>query len=115
MKTLANAAAILALAGLMLAGCQRQETPSQTREDVAEAQREGNEEVMEQQAEALDDGAVTRDDTEEIRLAQAESEHKVAMERCEALTGEARDTCKEQADAMLERAKEQARGATMPR
>lgn len=115
MKTLANATAILMLAGLMLAGCQRQETPSQTREDVAEAQREGNEEVMEQQAEALDDGAVTRDDSEEIRVAQAESEHKVAMERCEALTGEARDTCKEQADAMLEQAKEQARGATMPR
>ena len=51
-KQLMIAAACLGLA-LGVAGCNRQESPSEVREDVAKAQQDANENVAEEQADAV--------------------------------------------------------------
>jgi hypothetical protein len=42
-------------------------------------------------------------------IAQAEADHKVAVEKCEALTGPAQRQCKDTADRALDQAKESAK------
>jgi hypothetical protein len=42
---------------------------------------------------------------EETALAKAEGDHKVAIERCEALPAEQQEACKDEADAAYEAAK----------
>lgn len=74
---------------LVFAACQKAETPPEVREDIAQAQL---------QAEV--DSAIT----------VAEGEHGVAIERCEALIGDERDICKDEADRTLEAAKNAAQG-----
>jgi hypothetical protein len=44
-----------------------------------------------------------------IMLAQAEADHKVAIEKCEALAGAAQKDCKDDADSTLDQAKEAAK------
>ena len=44
-----------------------------------------------------------------IVLAQAEADHKVAVEKCEALTDPAQRECKNTADRALDQAKEMAK------
>jgi len=44
-----------------------------------------------------------------VAVTAAEGEHRIAMEKCEAMSGSARVACREQADADLEAAKEEAR------
>lgn len=94
MKTTLIAAAALAL----LAACQQAESPAEVREDVQEAKQEAVEENKEVQADAYEDTAMTK----------AEGEHKIAIERCEALAGDEQQLCKDQADAALEAAKQAA-------
>lgn len=94
MKTTLIAAAALAL----LAACQQAESPAEVREDVQDAKQEAVEENKEVQADAYEDTAMTK----------AEGEHKIAIERCEALAGDEQQLCKDQADAALEAAKQAA-------
>ena len=44
-----------------------------------------------------------------IKLAQAEAAHKVAVEKCDALTGESHEECKDDADKTLDQAKQAAK------
>ena len=44
-----------------------------------------------------------------IMVAQAEADHKVAVEKCEALTGPAQKECKDNADRALDQARETAK------
>lgn len=94
MKTTLIAAAAIAL----LAACQQAESPAEVREDVQDAKQEAVEENKEVQADAYEDTAMTK----------AEGEHKIAIERCEALAGDEQQLCKDQADAALEAAKQAA-------
>ena len=80
--------ALLLGAFLALAACQKAETPPEVREDVAAAKI---------QAEA------------DVAIAKAEGEHDIEVARCEALTGSERETCKDQADKVLDAAKTAAR------
>lgn len=115
------------LLGLMLSGCNRPESAAETRADVAEAQTEGRKDVAEERKEAADSTMGARQDVmdaqrdvnqaevelnrelaegnREITFAQAQAAHSVAIEKCEALTGEMRDACKKEADEALDRAK----------
>ena len=43
-----------------------------------------------------------------LAVARAEATHKVATEKCEAMSGDAQDDCKTRADADLEKAKRDA-------
>ncbi len=60
-----------------------------------------------------EDGASRHADTPaaayEVAIQQAEGAHRVAEERCDAMTGDARASCHERADADLERARTRAR------
>jgi len=123
---------IIAATGLALGGCNKAETPAEVQQDVAKAQAEGNRDVADVRADAqkdsIDAGAdVTKaaadhnvndviDQAHEadkvaakgdarIQLAQAEAAHKVAIEKCEAISGEAQKECKDRADAGLDTAK----------
>jgi hypothetical protein len=51
----------------------------------------------------------------EIMLAQAEADHKVAIESCDILAGDAQRNCKADADAQLEASKADAERLRSPR
>lgn len=133
-------AATIGLGGLLaISACNRQETPSETRKDVAEAQREGNQEVAEQTADARSEAAENRediakaDDSAEVREARsdamkenadanqdvadakAKADYEVAKEKCESLPAAQQDGCKNAAEATYDAAKaraEQSKDAT---
>ena len=95
------AAAVLGVT-LGAAGCNRQEPASEVREDVAEAQQEANENVAEQQADSVAAAEGTVEDRAEadydVAIAKADGDRKVAEEACEALSGDAQENCKSQAE-----------------
>ncbi len=45
------------------------------------------------------------ENNEDTAMAKAEGDHKVAIERCEAMAGDQQKACKEEADAQYEAAK----------
>ena len=85
-----------------LGACNKAEDPAETKADVAEAQSEAQVDVAESQADANKDAMENQEDT---AMAKAEGDHKVAIERCEALAAEQQKICKDQADADYESAK----------
>jgi hypothetical protein len=126
---------MIAVTGIVLGGCNKAETPAEVREDVAEAQAEGNRDVADARADAQKDSIDAETDVTKavadhnvneaidqaheaekvaargdakVQLAQAEATHKVAIEKCNAISGEAQRECKDRADANLNTAKEQA-------
>jgi hypothetical protein len=102
------------------AGCQRTESPAktesdmskaaiegehdaaQTRHDVAQKTMDAQKEVNEAKLKLAHESAEGRRD---IVNAEAETRHKVAIEACEPLTGDARSDCKKRADLEFEQAK----------
>jgi hypothetical protein len=126
---------MIAIAGAALCGCNKAESPADVRQDVAEATAEGNKDVADARADAQKDVIDAQTDVTKavaehqvadaineaqeadevaakgdakIQLAQAEAAHRVEIEKCEALTGDARKHCKDSADANLDAAKEHA-------
>ena len=85
-----------------LGACNKAESPAETKADVAEAQSEATQDVAEAQADANKDAMENNEDT---AIAKAEGEHKIAIERCEALPGDQQKACKDEADATYEAAK----------
>jgi hypothetical protein len=115
-------AAVAAL--LMLAACNQAKPPDKVAADVAKATAEaekGNTR-SEERAERTD-AAVTKDlakdvdnaNAREARAAaddavtQAEGENKIALAKCEALSGDAQKACKDQANAQLDLVKQRAK------
>lgn len=88
-RTLLTAAALLAL----LSACQQAESPAEVRDDVAEAESQA---------------------AKEAALAQAEGDYRVAIEGCEALAGDEQTACKQEAQSMLEAARQAADGLPGP-
>jgi hypothetical protein len=126
----------LVAAAFALTACNKSETPAEVQHDVATAQAEGERDVADARADAkeaaadadknvadaiadqdADDVAAEAHDANEtadkgkanIRIAQAEAAHKVAVEKCDALTGAAQKECKDDADETLDQAKEAAK------
>jgi len=78
----------------LLAGCDKAaETPAEVRDDIAAAQ--------------------TQSETD-VAMAKAEGEYQVAIQRCDALTGDERRACVDQAVQALNSAKDAAQGFTAP-
>ena len=112
------------VAALVLAGCNKAESPDKVASDVAKATAaaEKKDERAEQQAEKTD-ATVTNDlakdvdkaNDKEVRTAaddavtQAEGENKIALAKCEALAGDAQKQCKNQANAELDTVKQRAK------
>jgi hypothetical protein len=126
----------LVAAAFAMTACNKSETPAEVQHDVATAQAEGERDVADARADAKeadadanknvadaiaddddDDVAAQAHDANEtadegksrIRIAQAEAAHKVAVEKCDALTGAAQKECKDDADETLEQTKEAAK------
>ena len=113
--------------------CNKQQSAAQTQEDVNKAAMEANKDVTDAQRDAskkmdkanekVDATAMDADHTraetnEEVAVTIAKGTHKVAMQKCEALAGDAQSACKKKADADLEMAKAEAnqkRVATDPK
>ena len=127
---------VLVAAGFALTACNKSETPAEVQHDVAKAQAEGQRDVADARADAkeanadadknvadaladqdADDVADQAHDANEtadegnarIRLAQAEAAHRVAVEKCDALTGASQQECKDDADKTLDQATEAAK------
>jgi hypothetical protein len=116
-----------------LAACQKHETPAENRADVAAARSEASKDVAEarkdadekvtdasrtQAAEQAKFGHEVSKADEDVALAEANGAYKIAIAKCDTMTGDARSTCKRQADADLEVAKaraHQGRAATDPK
>lgn len=127
----------LVAATFALSACnQKSETQAEVQHDVAKAEAEGERDVADARADAreanadadknvadaiadndADDIANQARDANEtadegqakIRIAEAEALHKVSVEKCDALTGAAQKECKDDADKLLEQAKDRAK------
>jgi hypothetical protein len=126
----------LAAAALLLTACTKSETPAEVARDVEKAQADGQRDVADaradvQQANADADkqvaDAIADHDPDDVArqafeanqkfdegkskivIAQAEADHKVAVQKCEGLEGSAQRDCKDDADKALEQAKESAK------
>jgi len=126
----------LIAAASALTACNKSETQAEVQHDVAKAQAEGQRDVADARADAKEENAdadknvadaaadhdaddvaeQARDANEtadkgnsKIVVAQAEAAHKVAVEKCESLTGAPQKECKDDADETLDQAKEAAK------
>jgi hypothetical protein len=131
MKTILIVATLAVTFGLV--ACQKHETPAENRADVAAARSEASKDVAEarkdadakvadasrtQAADQANVGHEVSKADEDVALAEANGAYKVAIAKCDAMMGDARSTCKRQADADLEVAKaraHQGRAATDPK
>jgi len=120
--------------GLALGGCNKADSPADAQQQIAEARAQGNRDVADARADAQKDSIDAETDVAKavadhnvgdaidqaqeahdvaargnarIQLAQAEANHKVAIEKCQVLAGDAQKQCKDRADADLDVAKDQ--------
>lgn len=75
--------------------------------DICMAEASGREKVAKADAEAAYKS--TPKEREEARVARAEANHNVAKEKCDDLSGNAKDVCVKEADAALSKAKADAK------
>jgi len=106
MKRLTMIAAIAAF-GAMAAGCNNPEPPAKVEREVskaqaerntnvAEARKEGNQEIRAQRSDVADARATKE---YEVALAKVEGDYEVATKACNVLAGSAQADCKTRAEA----------------
>jgi len=116
--------AAAAAAMLGVAGCNKAESPGKVDTDVTKAanaaaendvkaneneaktEQSANADVAKDQEKA---DAKTADAASDTAVTQAEGDNKVALAKCEALSGDAQKNCKDQANAQLDVAKARAK------
>jgi hypothetical protein len=121
-KSLVSLAAVLAVT--IMAGCNNAKSPDSASKDVASAQEKRASEVADAKQDAAKDenkAAAKVDDKSndlnnanakgayDVAMAQADGDHKVAIQKCEALSGDTQKACKDQADAKYDLAKANAK------
>jgi len=126
----------LAAAAFALTACNKSATPAEVQHDVTKAQAEAQRDVADARSDAKEANAdadkkvadaIANHDADavakqahdanetadkgksKIMIAQAEADHKVAVQKCEALAGAPQKECKDDADATLDQAKEAAK------
>lgn len=114
------------LAASLLGGCNEAKSPDTVAKDVDTAQQKAASEVAKSEQSAVKDVGNSADkvatklddlnntaakDAYKITLAQADGDHKVALAKCTALSGDAQKNCKSQADADYDAAKANAKAA----
>ena len=115
---------LVALLAVMMAGCNNAKSPDAVSKDVATAQEKRASEVADAKRDAAKDenkAAAKVDDKSndlnnanakgayDVAMAQADGDHKVALQKCDALSGDAQKACKDQADAKYDLAKANAK------
>ena len=101
--SLIGAAALVALSA-----CNNAKSPDTEAKDMAAANRSAANEVADAQRDAQKDASKNAYD---VAVAQADGDHKIALQKCEALQGHDQDVCKQQADADYDAAKANAKAA----
>jgi len=111
---------LAAVALLGLSACNKAESPAKVQEDVAKAtdsaaekDAAASDKLARADASASKDVAnaeakadeKTTDAAGDAVITQAEGDHKIAVEKCEALGGQAQKDCKKQADDQLDAVK----------
>ncbi len=124
MRTLPISA--IALAVLFAAGCNNAKTPDVVEKDVAVAEQKAATEVAANQNDASKDIGKAADkvddkladlnntvvnDAYSVAVAKADGDRKVTLAKCEALSGDAQKSCRDQADADFAAAKANAKAA----
>jgi hypothetical protein len=124
MKTNMTLCAAL-IAVLMLTGCNQAKSPEKVQSDVAHADASadkdtGKAEDRQARVDASENNkeSVATDRAENAKadaaadtmVTEAQGVNKVALAKCEALSGDAQSACKDQANAALEMAKANAKG-----
>ena len=126
----------LVVAAFVLTACNKSETPAEVARDVEKAKAEGQRDVADARADVQQSNAdadkqvadaIAKHDEDEVAkqahdaneafdegnskivIAQAEADHKVAVQKCEALAGSAQKDCKDNADRALDQAKQAAK------
>jgi hypothetical protein len=110
-------AALSAISLLALAGCNKAESPAKVDRDVAKATQSAAENDIKAEAKEASIEAGTRSDvaaaeekadaknadaSADADVTRAEGVNKVAIEKCEALSGDLQRACKDKANAELE-------------
>jgi hypothetical protein len=121
-KLLVSMVALVAVG--MASGCNNAKSPDAVANDVAAAQAKRASEVADAKQDAAKDAnqaeAKVDDKTNalnianakgayDVAMAQADGDHKVALQKCEAASGDAQKACKDQADAKYDLAKANAK------
>jgi hypothetical protein len=114
--------ALLAIAAA--SGCNNAKSPDAVAKDVAAAQARRASEVADAHQEAAKDSDKAEakvDDKSndlnnvnakgeyDVAMAQADGDHKVALQKCDALSGDSQKACKDQADARYDLSKANAK------
>jgi hypothetical protein len=118
----------IALAVLIMAGCDSAKSPETVSKDVATAEQKASTEVanseknaekdLNKAADKVDDKLVAFNNTAakdayNLAVAKADGDRKVALANCLALGGDAQKSCKDQADADYGAAKANAKAAAV--
>ena len=118
----------VAIAVLIIAGCDSAKSPDTVTKDVAAAQQKAAAEVansekaaekdLNKAADKVDDTLVNFNnaaakDAYNLAVAKADGDRKVALANCLALGGDAQKTCKDQAEADYGAAKANAKAAAV--
>jgi hypothetical protein len=97
-----------------LSGCNNAKSPNTVANDIAAAQQAANKKVADARVEAAKDDAKATDKVNDknqdlnnvegtgaydVAMAKAEGTHKVALKKCDAMSGDAQSKCKDLADA----------------
>jgi len=95
--------------------CNRVESPAKTASDVAKAREEAARRMASARDAASEDLNDAAGDAAKaqyaVALAKARSDHDIAIQQCEALPGDEQKSCKDKADADMERATASAKEA----
>jgi sensor c-di-GMP phosphodiesterase-like protein len=101
-------AALLASSAVLgLAGCNRQESASDTAKDMSEERREGNEAVVDAQKDAAENQADSMDqattDAANVEMEKVKADYEVAKERCDGVPEDAKEGCRKDAQTEYDR------------
>jgi hypothetical protein len=89
-----------------LGACNSAKSPDSAAHDIAAADQSATREVAQAQREQQKDMSA---DAYNVAVAQADGDHKVALQKCDTLQGHDQQLCKDQADADYEVAKANAK------
>jgi hypothetical protein len=121
-KLLVSMVAMFAVA--LVSGCNNPKSPDAVANDVSAAQAKRASEVADAKQDAakdankaeakVDDKSVDLNNANakgayDVAMAQADGDHKVATQKCEAMSGDTQKACKDQADAKYDLAKANAK------
>ena len=104
-----NIPVLLGLAALLaVAACNNAKSPDKVADNVAAASQSASKEVADARREQQKDSS---SDAYDVAVARADGDHKVAVQKCDALEGHDQKACKDQADADYEAAKANAKAS----